>query len=193
MTGQARHQRRAAEHRQRHQVERHCRPIAHRRFDAGAIAVEEPKGAPSGLVPALAAHAGEHRRVNRMTDPLAIERTEQVAGVGVAEPGLVAGIAIEAAHCVLSDATRAIAAAGEPYRVERGVVRALDQGIQPLRVAPGEVTVDGKALWVDVEFDIRELGGGESMHAICVLRQDRCGWGANGDADHVRDQSTGRA
>jgi hypothetical protein len=87
--------------------------------------------------------------MDRMADPLAIEPGQQVARVGIAQPGLVARRRPELAQGVFGDAARTVAAPREPHRIERGIVGALDQCREALRVAAGEVSVRQKALRMD--------------------------------------------
>ncbi len=178
MAGKIGHQRRAAKHRQRHQVERRHRHGAGRRR---RLAGQEAQRPHQRRLAALAPPIRHHRPMHRAADAGAIEPAQQIAHVRIAEEGLAPRHVPHAGDRRLGDPVRPIAAAREPHRPGARIIGAIEQRGEPQPVAAGEMPLAGEALLVEGEFD---AGRGERDGAGRIVAGDRSGGGADGYADH---------
>ena len=103
---------------------------------------------------------------------LAVERAQNAADVRVAEILLVAGGAGQRFGHLIDQPAGAITAAGEPERVESGVVGDLDKRAATRSIVAGEMPGGEEALWVEmnVRRPVRIEGSGKLCHLIGDLR-----------------------
>ena len=153
--GQVGHQWGAAQHRQRHQVERDMRLLIQSRLEPGSIARQPAQRPLHRLVPAFAADIGGHGGVDLFANARRIEPAEQHPAVRITKVGLVPRRPVHLRDGISGNPRRAIAAACEPHRVEGRIVGAFKQGREPLRVAPGKVAIAQEALLVEMQFEVR--------------------------------------
>ena len=181
---QSRHQRRAAEHGQGHEIEGDSGMVVKRGFEARTVASEIAQRPADGPLAALAADVGGHWAVDWLADLRPIERGEQIAAVGIAHEQLVLRGAAHLVDSLLGNPVRAIATAGEPDAVDPGIVCAFEQRGEAQLVRPGEMAVALEALRMDVERNIGKFRLSQGHDARGVFVGEGCGGGANGDTGH---------
>ena len=118
-----------------------------------------------------------------LADPATVEPCKEITGIGIAKVRLAARGRAKPGERGLGNAVRAVAAAREPHRIERRVIRAFREGFKPLRVAAREMALFEKALRVECEVEPREIRG-QSKDRRSILLGDRAGGRADGDTGH---------
>ena len=136
------------------------------------------------VLAALAPHVACQRPVHRFADPRTVERGQHGACIGVSEEGLAPRSLRQPGDGRRGNTHRAVAAHGEPHRVELRIVRAFEQRGQPLQVGAREMAVGLEALRVDVDAVFGELVRHKTLDRLGMVGRDRGCGRADGDACH---------
>ena len=90
---------------------------------------------------------------------------------------------IQPRHRVAGNAVRAITAAREPHRIDRGIIGAFNEGGEAAGVWPGEVAEALKALRMELQRQIRPPRSKRSNPARIIAR-NRTSRSADCNAEH---------
>src|SRR5690606_13296367 len=168
-----------------HEIEGYGRRLVEGRLQTACITRQPTERAPDRLVTALATNIDRHRPMNRMADPAAVQRGEQIAAVRIAEEGLVLSLVAHRLDRPRSKSVRAVSSLGEPHGIESRIVRAIKQRLEADLVASREVPFLHEALRVELQCQLGELRSRQGPNPLGNVAGNRRRRRTNGDTAHA--------
>ena len=153
-------------------------------LEPAGIALEPAQHAPDRLLATFRARAHRHVAVDALPDAFAVERGEEVPGIGEADIGLGPRRAVHLRDRRLGNAVRAVAALGEPHDIEGRIIGEFEQRGQTAQVIAREMSRPLEALVVEGDPVPRKLGCHQRLERGLLFAGDRGGRGTNGDIRH---------